>query len=78
MMAEVQTEREGARTLDDLLKLIDSPKATFFIGAFFIWAGWFRGARRPAGSMTAGPGRYVFSFLGVMLLGYSVYLLLHG
>jgi hypothetical protein len=41
---------------------------SFFLGVFFIWAGWFRARRRPPTSITAGGGRYVFLTVGILLL----------
>jgi hypothetical protein len=60
---------EGRRTLSDgLLGIFDDPMISFFLGIFFIWAGWFRARRRPPTSITAGGGRYVFLIVGLLLL----------
>jgi hypothetical protein len=53
---------------DALLGIFDDPMISFFLGLFFIWAGWFRARRRPPTSITAGGGRYVFLGVGLLLL----------
>jgi hypothetical protein len=58
-----------------ILDQFDDPLVSFFLGVLFIWAGWFRGRRRPAGSWTAGQGRYVFTGVGVLLLCNGIYLM---
>ena len=55
--------------------MFDSPLLSFCIGGFFLVAGVKRGARRPAGSLSAGAARGVFAMVGGLMIVNGLYLL---
>ena len=44
------------------------------MGGFFLIAGAKRGKRRPAGSLSAGTGSFVFAVVGMLLILNALYL----
>ncbi len=51
-----------------MLDMFDSPWISIFFGCFFLVLGYFRGRRRPPGSLSAGTGRIMFGIVGLLML----------
>ena len=69
---------EGRSTLSDLLAIFESPWVSLVLGFLFIWAAWLRSRRHAPNSIMASGGKYVFGFIGVLLLCSGAYLLWRG